>query len=744
MSFDSESASMNGKAEPNLQDRRWSMRKIDEYTQASCLLHPAIDPYVLDAALQDPECSAVSSVLVLYTGGTIGMRLVDNAYQPVPNFLTKFLHRVPTFNDPKFKRPQRSLAMLLNSRRALSASHVDSGPQSPTIDPLERCLSSGKSIFALPLSKDGRRIFYSIAEYSPLLDSSDMTMDDWVRIARDIRTYYNYFDGFIILHGTDTLAYTASALSFMLENLAKPVIVTGSQLPLFELRSDGWNNFLGALLLAGGGYHIPEVTVFFHDKLYRGSRVVKRSSSEFHAFASPNYPALAKYGTDMVLYSELVFHPVGVPRPFSIHTDLCRDVTVLNMFPSISAQHVATFLAPPTKGAVIRTYGAGNIPSLRKDLLEVLKAAGDRGVLMINVTQCYNGAVKAIYSTGVILNEFGVIPGYDMTTEAALTKLAYVLGRTDLPDMKSKRALLLRNLRGEVTVQADDAQKANLLPVEYEKIGSAKSMMSYFAHMFTEAAESESDGRGLLWARLMAPAIACSAAASNNVAALKELFAVFGHLQLEDSEGFSALHKAVWYGHLTATQFLLEHAASVHKKDFYGLTPLECAIKSPHVTPELVKLLLDAGAYLVPSDPQLRRTINAAAATGDIRALRLYRMVGCSLENLDDEGRNPLHVAVANRRLEAVKYLVAPKLQQEQQQDGPISDLSGIKDKVTNEVDDTTPTTYNPLVGGAGVDPEILTTWGTTALEEAKIRRFDEIVEVLKEATSMRMNNMHF
>ncbi|CAH8552198.1 unnamed protein product [Dicrocoelium dendriticum] len=613
--------------------------------------------------------------------------------------------------------------------RSLSRSIADDERFRSSTLPLESRFCSSNTTFVLPPTKEGRRIFYSIAEYTPLLDSSDMTMDDWVRIARDIETYYDHFDGFIILHGTDTLAYTAAALSFMLEHLGKPVILTGSQLPIFEFRSDGWNNFLGALLIAGGGFPIPEVTVFFHDQLFRGSRVVKCSSNEFHAFASPNYPALAKFGAEMTFFPHLLFRPVSVQQRFSIQTDLCRDVTVLNIFPSIAAEHVATFLAPPTKGAVIRTYGAGNVPSSRRDLLQIFKSASERGVLMINVTQCYRGGVKAIYSTGIILYEYGVIPGYDMTTEAALTKLAYVLGKTEFADPDTKRAMLMRSLRGEVTVEGEDAQTAKLFNTQFTGVHGERGLIHYFADLFSQANVDDTEGRGMMWARRLAPALACAAAASNNVATLEELWDVLGHLQLSDCDGCSTLHKAAGHGHLEATRFLLERKVSVHTKDSAGLTPLDYAVRAPNATVELVQLMLDAGARLSLMGFQRPRAVNLAAAAGDVNQLRLYRLAGCNLEDLDFEGRNSLHVAIANRREDAVRFLTAPKQ--------PCTGLcSAFRNLTTSESDPHQKSVgmCDCYLGGAGIHPNILTGWGTTALAEAKMRGYSEIVELLQNA----------
>ncbi|VDP82361.1 unnamed protein product [Echinostoma caproni] len=372
-------------------------------------------------------------------------------------------------------------------------------------------------------------------------------------------------------------------------------------------------------------------------------------------------------------------------------------------------------------GVVIRTYGAGNIPAARKDLLAAFKAASDRGVLMINVTQCYKGGVKAIYSTGMILNNYGVIPGYDMTTEAALTKLAYVLGKRDLPDIASKRDYLLRSLRGEVTIEGEDAQSARLNGLRHlTHMGSEKSLMTYLAELFARAKSEDLDGRGSMWVRRLAPALACTAAASNNVASLEELYHMMGHLQLADSEGSTTLHKATLHGNYEATRFLLEHSVAVHTKDMWGWTPLECAIRSPRASPELIRLLLDAGARLSSADLKISRGISLAAAAGDINRLRLYRLAGCALEDVDSEGRNALHVAVANHQLETIKYLISPCTRK--------SD-SRVKFSASFDTDELNA----QFMGGAGVDPRITTNWGTTAFDEARQRKFDDVLELLEQ-----------
>lgn len=245
----------------------------------------------------------------------------------------------------------------------------------------------------------------------------------------------------MVLHGTDTLSYTASALSFMLENLGKTVIITGSQIPIFETRTDGKDNFTSALIIAGN-YVIPEVCIFFGHKLMRGNRTVKVSSNSLDAFDSPNVPPLARIGIDVNVDYRMIFRPCSIER-FCVHLKLDENVGLLRIFPSISLATFKAFLAPPLKGVVLQSFGSGNIPSNRKDIIEELRAADERGVIIINCTQCPNGSVAEIYDTGKVLCDVGVIPGYDMTPEAALSKLAYVIGKDEWTLEVKKQVRLL-------------------------------------------------------------------------------------------------------------------------------------------------------------------------------------------------------------------------------------------------------------------------------------------------------------
>ncbi len=304
---------------------------------------------------------------------------------------------------------------------------------------------------------DTEEISVNIVAFDPLVDSSDVNPTNWTEMATLIYNHYNEYDGFVVLHGTDTMAFSASALSFMLENLSKPVIFTGSQIPMGVLRTDAKANLLTAIEIAAAqdeeGYAIvPEVCICFEDKLFRGNRTTKKNAEHFGAFNSYNYPALARAGVH-IRYEPHLIHYGDLNKPLRLRTKIDQNVAILKLFPGISEQTVKAILnIPNLRAVVLETYGAGNAPSVAW-LREALQEAIERGIIIVNKTQCNTGFVDmGQYQTSINLMEAGVLSGYDITTEALLAKMMYLLGENGENTEEVKR-LLSQDLCGEMTVE---------------------------------------------------------------------------------------------------------------------------------------------------------------------------------------------------------------------------------------------------------------------------------------------------
>ncbi len=346
---------------------------------------------------QQPD-NAKASLLLIYTGGTIGMKQdpVDHTLKPFD--FSQILEEVPELS--KF------------------AYRIDS---------------------------------YT---FDPPIDSSDVEPGLWQRLVEIIRDRYDLYDGFVILHGTDTMAYSASALSFMLENLTKPVIFTGSQLPIGMPRTDGKENLISSVEIAAtkdcdGNAMVPEVCIYFDNMLMRGNRTTKVNSDNFRAFKSENCPVLAEAGIN-IRYNTMVIRRPGAGAELKAHTALDTRVSILKMHPGITPQVVRNVLCgPETRAVILETYGSGNAPC-KGWFIDMVKEAAESGKILLNVTQCAKGRVDMdIYSNGKRLKELGVQSGYDSTTESALAKLFFLMGQSC--DNVLVKGMMESNLRGEIT-----------------------------------------------------------------------------------------------------------------------------------------------------------------------------------------------------------------------------------------------------------------------------------------------------
>ncbi|KAL8962171.1 MAG: hypothetical protein Q9193_001388 [Seirophora villosa] len=472
------------------------------------------------------------------TGGTICMRRSPNGFVPARGFLDTGMAPSPSFNDGS---DPRDIAVV-----------VGNGLPKP-----HRSLRT-------PISTYGKHVRYAVLEFDKLLDSSSIDAEGWTRIAESVHENYTLFDGFVVLHGTDSLAYTCSALSFMLQNLGKPVILTGSQAPISELQNDATDNLIGSLVIAGH-FMIPEVCLFFNYKLFRGNRATKVSASDFAAFSSPNFSPLAiVHSSKTVVNWELVQRPVEI-RPFSIHTHRqTGHVACLRIFPGIKPLMVDAVLnLQGLKGLILETFGSGNAPGGPDGALtRVLEAAVSRGIVIVNVTQCLNGTVSPLYEPAMRLKRAGLVAGHDMTTEAALAKLSYLLGQ-DLPTKDVSQQMAV-SLRGELTEHTATAFQ------------HPRGLPSHLAELTAQG----------------------YAIASGNIQAVEDaLGGNLKHLLNEaDYSGNTPLHIAATGPELRILEMFLVNGASVHLRNKAGRTPLFLAANAG--LKEHVRLLRASGAHL--------------------------------------------------------------------------------------------------------------------------------------------------
>ena len=339
----------------------------------------------------------MKKICIINTGGTIGMRAGPNGLRPEPGFIESQLALMPELSSPSM----------------------------PEI---------------------------TVKEYDPVIDSSNISVSDWLELANDIQESYDRFDGFVVLHGTDTMAYTASALPFMLRGLGKPVVLTGSQLPLSEVRNDARENLKTAIILAAG-YEIPEVCIYFGDLLLRGCRATKFSATSFKAFVSPNYPPLGSAGTRMEVFEHRI-----LPKPKGdgpvVEPLKSQEIATFRLFPGVSVEVLENVLRRPLKALILESFGDGNGPSQNIAFVDCIRRACDDGILILNLSQCNQATIhQTVYETGAVMEQAGVISGCDLTLEAALAKLMHLFTKP-LPVDEVKR-LMQQSLVGELTEPKD-------------------------------------------------------------------------------------------------------------------------------------------------------------------------------------------------------------------------------------------------------------------------------------------------
>jgi len=589
--------------------RKYSFSNQRNLINNSLFLQGDRNSHLIDSISDKKE----PKVLIFYCSGSFCLKLMENKEQKIliyeKNFLFKYMSNQLNFCDREFTKD------ILN----------------PTLDP--------EGLISTPKTLHGKRIFYRIYEFDKIIDSNNMTLEMWKRIGRTIRNNYEDYDSFIIIHGTDTMVYTASILSFMLENLNKPVILTGAHIPLSEMRNDAHTNLVDALTIAAF-YKIPEVCILFGSELFRGNRTIKTDNVHFTAFESPNFQPLAELGVNIKVNWEFVSKESE--DNFCYFDDLNSNIGIVKIFPMIDDEQFETFFKPPIEAVIIETYGAGNIPLNRPKLIEIIKEASERGVILLNVSQCRKGVVSTSYETGKLLENLGVIFAGDITLECALAKLSYLLGKKY--DRKTLFKMIKTNLRGELTP-----------PFEEHFSYQSNSFINYMMNTLDLTHE---DKESKVFFDSLMPSIINELIEQQNLEILKKFENEISHINFAEFTEKSPLHIAAKNGNEKFVKFLLKFKnIKINMLDNKKMTALNHACL--HKKENVAIILKDSGGKLN-EDPclNLGHHFSKLAYEGDLNALKLFHECGANLMAKNYQNRTAAHIAAAEGKIEILKFLI--------------------------------------------------------------------------------------
>jgi len=486
-----------------------------------------------------------------------------------------------------------------------------------------------------PPSLYGKRVRYQIEQYNHFENFDGTDPNICLQIAETIEKNYEAYDAFIILHNTDTMAYTASSLSFMLENLSKTVILTGSYVPLSASRNDAFENLLGALTIAGH-FTIPEVSIYFCNKLLRGNRAIKVDSFGLEGFDVPNSKPLAVFGTGLKIEWDIVSKLKR--EKFTVQKQLNQKVGILKLYPSIPLKLVKNILEADIEACVIESFGAGDLPFKKLPIMEQLKKATDQGKILVVITQCSKGAVYAHHTSTEQYTNLGLTPGLDMTGECATAKLAYLLGKGYSKDQVKE--MIQKDLRGEVSEEK---------PMEFE--GKKGLLLQDLAGSLREGASNSVVKNGLF------PTLTSYAAHFGFVNVLDQLRDYGTSLESGDYEGRTPLHIAAGCGKINVVEHLIAQKVNLNTIDKLERSALFEAILNKEF--KTAQVLIDAGARVMAKKKDICNLLFKLIAKGDLESLKLLYNGG--LNNLEQyvniDKRTIAHIACAENQVEIIDFL---------------------------------------------------------------------------------------